>query len=133
MNLPKEGCDVYFVWEYSSLESRVKTQNEMAVMPPVFYCSPVDQYIFLVFTMFWSIMCQHINADLCALHNAIVAELFNSVYSFKLLSLTDSTQKPGPGAHYPERVYINKRSPPKFSMGIRHSDYTTPLIVEVTE
>ncbi|XP_065906296.1 ciliary microtubule associated protein 1A-like [Dysidea avara] len=45
----------------------------------------------------------------------------------------DSTQKPGPGAHYPERVYINKRSPPKFSMGIRHSDYITPLIVEVTE
>lgn len=45
----------------------------------------------------------------------------------------DSTQKPGPGAHYPERVHINKKSPPRFSMGTRHSDYTTPLIVEVTE
>jgi len=75
-------------------------------------------------------MYQHIDADLCALCIATIAELFNS---FKLLSITDSTQKPGPGAHYPERVYINKKSPPKFSMGIRHSDYTTPLIVEVTE
>ena len=49
------------------------------------------------------------------------------------ISFVDSTQKPGPGAHYPERVHINKKSPPRFSMGIRHSDYTTPLIVEVTE
>lgn len=42
----------------------------------------------------------------------------------------DTTQKPGPGAHSPERVYVTKRSAPKFSFGIRHSQYTAPLIVD---
>jgi len=42
----------------------------------------------------------------------------------------DTTQKPGPGAHSPERVYANKRQAPKFSFGIRHSQYTAPLIVD---
>lgn len=42
----------------------------------------------------------------------------------------DTTQKPGPGAHSPERVYANKRSAPRFSFGIRHSEYTAPLIVD---
>ena len=43
----------------------------------------------------------------------------------------DSTKKPGPGAYSPERVTVNKHSPPKFSMGIRHSEYVAPLIVEI--
>ncbi|XP_060082036.1 outer dense fiber protein 3-like [Ylistrum balloti] len=42
----------------------------------------------------------------------------------------DSTQKPGPGAHSPEVVKINKRAPPNFSFGIQHSRYIAPLIVE---
>lgn len=42
----------------------------------------------------------------------------------------DSTTKPGPGAHSPERVVINKRSAPNPSFGIRHSEYTTPLIID---
>jgi len=41
----------------------------------------------------------------------------------------DNTQKPGPGAHAPETVMVHKKSPPKFSFGIRHSDYEAPLIV----
>lgn len=45
----------------------------------------------------------------------------------------DSTIKPGPGAYSPEKVYVNKTSAPKFSMGIRHSEYITPLIVEVRD
>lgn len=45
----------------------------------------------------------------------------------------DSTQKPGPGAHSPEKVYINKPSPPKFSLGIRHSEFITPLIIDVQD
>ncbi|XP_064407454.1 ciliary microtubule associated protein 1A-like [Halichondria panicea] len=45
----------------------------------------------------------------------------------------DSTTIPGPGAHSPEKVYMNKPVPPKFSMGIRHSEYVTPLIVEVID
>lgn len=50
-----------------------------------------------------------------------------------LTSSTDSTQKPGPGAHSPEKVYINKPSAPNFSLGIRHSEFITPLIIDVTD
>lgn len=66
----------------------------------------------------------------------------NSVYKDKAphYSMTsrnvmpgDTTQKPGPGAHSPETVKINKRQQPQFSFGIRHSQYTAPLIVEVKE
>lgn len=42
----------------------------------------------------------------------------------------DGTQKPGPGAHSPEKVYVNKRQHPQFSFGIRHSQYEAPLIVD---
>lgn len=45
----------------------------------------------------------------------------------------DSTQKPGPGSHSPEKVYVNKRSAPNFSFGIRHSQYEAPLIVDVKD
>ncbi|XP_027048877.1 outer dense fiber protein 3-like isoform X3 [Pocillopora damicornis] len=41
---------------------------------------------------------------------------------------TDTTLKPGPGQHSPEKVVYNKPTAPKFSFGIRHSDYmTVPL------
>ena len=42
----------------------------------------------------------------------------------------DNTKKPGPGAYSPERVYINKKIAPKFSFGIRWSEYTAPMIAE---
>jgi len=41
----------------------------------------------------------------------------------------DSTQKPGPGAHRPEAVIVNKQISPRYSFGIRHSEYEAPLIV----
>ena len=42
----------------------------------------------------------------------------------------DSTTKPGPGAHSPEKSSPSRlRRAPTFHMGIRHSQYTTPLIV----
>lgn len=43
----------------------------------------------------------------------------------------DSTQKPGPGAHCPERVNINKPMMPKHSLGIRHSEFVCPLFMDV--
>jgi len=46
---------------------------------------------------------------------------------------SDNTTKPGPGAHSPEKVTINKRSAPQPSFGIRHSQYLTPLIVDVCD
>lgn len=45
----------------------------------------------------------------------------------------DTTNKPGPGAHYPERVTVNKRKYPSHSMGIRHSEFVCPLVVEVKD
>lgn len=45
----------------------------------------------------------------------------------------DATKKPGPGAHRPENVTANKPKAPAFSMGIRHSEYLTPLIVDVPD
>ncbi|KAL8606764.1 hypothetical protein ACOMHN_049593 [Nucella lapillus] len=42
----------------------------------------------------------------------------------------DSTQKPGPGAHSPEKVYVNRRSAPCASFGMRHSQYTVVPIME---
>ncbi|CAH1796692.1 unnamed protein product [Owenia fusiformis] len=42
----------------------------------------------------------------------------------------DGTVKPGPGAHRPEVVDLNKPAAPKHSLGIRHSEFVTPLIME---
>nr|XP_039270797.1 outer dense fiber protein 3-like [Styela clava] len=45
----------------------------------------------------------------------------------------DNTRKPGPGAHSPEKVYINKTRAPACSIGIRHSEFITPLIIDVLD
>merc|ERR1711881_348065 len=39
---------------------------------------------------------------------------------------SDSTKKPGPGAHSPEKVFIHKFQPASHSFGIRHSEYKVP-------
>ncbi|XP_055514839.1 outer dense fiber protein 3-like protein 2 [Leucoraja erinacea] len=43
------------------------------------------------------------------------------------------TQKPGPGAHSPEKVTITNPSVPAFSLGMRHSEYVTPLIINMSD
>ncbi|XP_032902444.1 outer dense fiber protein 3-like protein 2 [Amblyraja radiata] len=43
------------------------------------------------------------------------------------------TQKPGPGAHSPEKVTITNPSVPAFSLGMRHSEYVTPLIIAMSD
>jgi len=45
----------------------------------------------------------------------------------------DSTQKPGPGSHSPEKHWPTKKKMPVCSFGIRHSQYTAPLIVDVSD
>lgn len=45
----------------------------------------------------------------------------------------DATKKPGPGAHRPEQVTINKPKAPTYSLGGKHSDYLTPLIVDIPD
>ena len=42
----------------------------------------------------------------------------------------DNTQKPGPGTYSPEKVTANKPQAPSYSTGIRHSEFTTPLITK---
>merc|ERR1711881_661654 len=39
---------------------------------------------------------------------------------------SDSTKKPGPGAHSPDKVFIHKFQPASHSFGIRHSEYKVP-------
>lgn len=46
---------------------------------------------------------------------------------------SDGTQKPGPGAHSPEKYWPHKTQRPVLSFGIRHSQYTTPLIIDVLD
>ncbi|XP_030076054.1 protein CIMAP1D [Microcaecilia unicolor] len=46
---------------------------------------------------------------------------------------TKSFQTPGPGAHSPERVTTHKARAPIYTLGIRHSDFLTPLIVDTLE
>ncbi|KAM4734634.1 ciliary microtubule associated protein 1A-like [Anableps anableps] len=43
------------------------------------------------------------------------------------------TKTPGPGAHYPERTTCTKPKAPILSFGLRHSDYTVPLIANVDD
>nr|KAF6398518.1 outer dense fiber of sperm tails 3 [Molossus molossus] len=43
----------------------------------------------------------------------------------------DKTLKPGPGAHSPEKVTLTKPCAPIVTFGIKHSDYMTPLIVDL--
>ena len=43
----------------------------------------------------------------------------------------DSVKKPGPGAHRPENVKINKPIAPQYSLGVRHSEFTCPIIPDL--
>ena len=61
--------------------------------------------------------------------------IYSSYYSYSCHSKTfiDATKKPGPGAHCPEKVSITKKAAPAHSMGIRHSEYICPLIIDVSD
>ncbi|XP_062510753.1 ciliary microtubule associated protein 1A-like [Corticium candelabrum] len=62
--------------------------------------------------------------------NPNVYKFRNPLYSISARNAlpSDSTRKPGPGAHYPEKVFITRRLAPQFSFGIRHSDYKAPIL-----
>ncbi|KYO42603.1 outer dense fiber protein 3-like protein 2 [Alligator mississippiensis] len=42
-------------------------------------------------------------------------------------------QTPGPGTHSPEKVTAHRTRAPAYSLGVRHSDFLTPLIVDVSQ
>ena len=50
-----------------------------------------------------------------------------------LVPVLDATKKPGPGAHSPEKVSINKQAAPSYSMGVKHSEFICPLIIDATD
>lgn len=37
--------------------------------------------------------------------------------------ITDRTQKPGPGTHSPEKVFIASKQSPAYTFGVTHSPY----------
>lgn len=44
-----------------------------------------------------------------------------------------SFANPGPGAYSPEKVQGHHPRQPSFTLGIRHSEFVTPLVVDVTD
>ncbi|XP_061599678.1 outer dense fiber protein 3-like protein 2a [Cololabis saira] len=40
---------------------------------------------------------------------------------------------PGPGTYSPERIYGHLPRPPSFTMGVRHSEFVMPLVVDVID
>lgn len=46
---------------------------------------------------------------------------------------SDQTKKPGPGAHSPENVTATLRRAPAYSLGGKHSEFITPLIIDVAD
>lgn len=67
-------------------------------------------------------------------HDTVIFQYYK-LFSFPYCCVcyVDATRKPGPGAHSPEKVYVNKRAAPQFSMGIKHSEYICPLIIDISD
>ncbi|XP_046903334.1 outer dense fiber protein 3-like protein 2a isoform X2 [Hypomesus transpacificus] len=57
--------------------------------------------------------------------------------SFSMQSRTprpsNAASIPGPGTHSPEKVLAHLPRPPSFTLGIRHSEFVTPLVVHVSD
>ncbi|XP_053149178.1 outer dense fiber protein 3-like protein 2 [Hemicordylus capensis] len=51
----------------------------------------------------------------------------------RLRGPTRKFHTPGPGTHSPEKVTIHRERAPSYSLGVRHSEYLMPLIVDVPE
>ncbi|CAG5958232.1 unnamed protein product, partial [Menidia menidia] len=45
----------------------------------------------------------------------------------------ENTEKPGPGAYYPEKVICTRPKAPSSSFGLRHSQYVLPVIVNTDD
>ncbi|XP_034381308.1 outer dense fiber protein 3-like protein 2 [Cyclopterus lumpus] len=48
-------------------------------------------------------------------------------------SSSSSSCVPGPGAYSPERFYVHLPRPPSFTLGVRHSEFVTPLVADVVD
>ncbi|XP_056282738.1 outer dense fiber protein 3-like protein 2a [Pseudoliparis swirei] len=48
-------------------------------------------------------------------------------------SSSSSSCAPGPGTYSPERFHAHLPRPPSFSLGVRHSEFVTPLVVDMVD
>lgn len=57
--------------------------------------------------------------------------------SFSMQSRTKrpsySADNPGPGTYSPERSHLHLPKPPSYTLGVRHSEFVTPLVVHVAD
>ncbi|XP_047466199.1 outer dense fiber protein 3-like protein 2a [Mugil cephalus] len=44
-----------------------------------------------------------------------------------------SSAVPGPGTYSPEKFHVHLPKPPSFTLGVRHSEFVTPLVVDVID
>ena len=97
--------------------------------------NPVREYVKLhpIGSLFWSNKIYRKSLFLSKIRKGGWLHVLLQSFNHGFLYFTDSTQKPGPGAHSPEKVELNKPAAPKFSLGIRHSEFVTPLIIDVTD
>ena len=97
--------------------------------------NPVREYVKLhsIGSLFWSHKIYRKSLFLSKIRKGGRLHVLLQSFNHGFLYFTDSTQKPGPGAHSPEKVELNKPAAPKFSLGIRHSEFVTPLIIDVTD
>lgn len=73
-----------------------------------------------------------------AKYNSINPDLYlQRQPSFSLQSRTKrpnySFANPGPGTYNPEKFHMHLPKPPSYSLGVRHSEFVTPLVVDVAE
>lgn len=47
--------------------------------------------------------------------------------------LNYSSAIPGPGSYSPEKFHVHLPRPPSFTLGVRHSEFVTPLVVDVID
>ena len=71
----------------------------------------------------------------CAHYSTVMTDLYKNrapayYMGQRVFPPEDRTLKPGPGAYSPEKVVVNKPQAPAYSTGIRHSEFTTPLITK---
>lgn len=73
-----------------------------------------------------------------AKYNSINPDLYRQRQpSFSLQSRTKrpnySVASPGPGTYSPEKFHVHLPKPPSYSLGVRHSEFVTPLVVDVVD
>lgn len=73
-----------------------------------------------------------------AKYNSINPDIYRQRQpSFSMQSRTKrpnySSAVPGPGTYSPEKIHSHLPRPPSYTLGVRHSEFVTPLVVDVAD